>query len=314
LYHDTWSDWYAKGGQHVLEHLLLHTGSAPHRLASEPAARGELVDPLLSLIPEEDARFQFEAGIFISWPRSSLAQLTIALQPLGLSTGAQQTCRFIHGVIRTRDILAHPVVTVRCFGWRIFFRALFTSRRQTLLSLLQNDNYFQASTPNVPAILDRCVGLELQAAEIYRNLAQRFPEDSPHRIFLSELAEQERYHADLLQLCRAATVRGRWDDSTFRPWAERVPGLEEQLSEVRKALESAPDHDQPVQVVAGIESSEINQVLLGVIKATDSEFVRRLAPFRRCVEDHIAFICQWLPRLGQGGMLASRELRAKFIR
>ena len=31
------------------------------------------------------------------------------------------------GVISHWDILAHPVVTIRAFGWRVFFRAVFTA-------------------------------------------------------------------------------------------------------------------------------------------------------------------------------------------
>jgi hypothetical protein len=220
----------------------------------------------------------------------------------------------MNGAIRTWDILAHPVVSIQCFGWRIFVRSLFASQHQTLLSLLQNDNYFQASTPKAPAILDRCVGMELQAMEIYDKLAQCFPNDSPCRIFLSELADQEHYHAELLELCRAATVRGEWDDAAFHPWAEHVPRLERQLKEVRESLESADNQDNSLQIVAQIESSEINQVFMGVIKATDSEFVRKLVPFRRCVEDHIAFICKWLSQLGHGNILAPEELHAKFLK
>jgi hypothetical protein len=28
------------------------------------------------------------------------------------------------GVITRWDIVAHPVVTIRCFGWQVFFRAI----------------------------------------------------------------------------------------------------------------------------------------------------------------------------------------------
>ncbi len=218
------------------------------------------------------------------------------------------------GAIRTWDIVAHPAVTIQCFGWRIFVRALFTSQQQTFLSLLQRSDHFWASMPKLPEILDRCIGLELQAMEIYEQLAPRFPGDSPAYMFLCELADQEHQHAELLELCRAATIRGRWDDPTFRPWAEYVPRLERHFEEVKKSLESAGDCDRSLQIVAQIESSEINEILLGVIKATDSPFVRRLGPFRKCVKDHIAFICQWLPQLGHGNILASRELRAKFLK
>ena len=44
------------------------------------------------------------------------------------------------GAICKLDILAHPVVTVRCFGWRVFFRALVAGQSQMFLSLLAESN------------------------------------------------------------------------------------------------------------------------------------------------------------------------------
>ncbi len=35
------------------------------------------------------------------------------------------------GAIRKWDILAHPFVTIHCFGWRVFFRAVTADHNQT---------------------------------------------------------------------------------------------------------------------------------------------------------------------------------------
>ena len=40
------------------------------------------------------------------------------------------------GAIRKRDILAHPFITIDCFGWSVFLRALTAGRNQTFLALL----------------------------------------------------------------------------------------------------------------------------------------------------------------------------------
>ena len=39
----------------------------------------------------------------------------------------------------TQDILFHPIVTIRAFGWRVFFRAVFVSQGDKFLSFLQRD-------------------------------------------------------------------------------------------------------------------------------------------------------------------------------
>ena len=43
------------------------------------------------------------------------------------------------GAICTNDILFHPFVTIRAFGWRVFFRAVFEGQVDTFLCLLQGD-------------------------------------------------------------------------------------------------------------------------------------------------------------------------------
>src|ERR1041384_1569377 len=40
------------------------------------------------------------------------------------------------GVVRKRDVLSHPAVTIRGFGWRVFIKALLAGRNRTLLSVV----------------------------------------------------------------------------------------------------------------------------------------------------------------------------------
>ena len=41
------------------------------------------------------------------------------------------------GVITGWDILVHPITTIRCFGWRVFFMAVAPWQGKTFLSLLR---------------------------------------------------------------------------------------------------------------------------------------------------------------------------------
>ncbi len=77
------------------------------------------------------------------------------------------------GVIRGRDILAHPLVTIRCFGWRTFFQALFAGQGRTFLSLLQQARHAEESASKLSALVDQCIDLELRAKRVYTTFRPR---------------------------------------------------------------------------------------------------------------------------------------------
>ncbi len=72
------------------------------------------------------------------------------------------------GVITGWDILAHPISTIRCFGWRVFFRAVAPWQDKPFLSLLQDAGFLKAGTSEVPTILERCIALELRVKRTRR--------------------------------------------------------------------------------------------------------------------------------------------------
>ena len=67
------------------------------------------------------------------------------------------------GVIQTWDVLAHPVVTIRCFGWGVFFRAVVPWQGGTFLTLLRATGRFRTAASKVPTILERCIDLEMRS-------------------------------------------------------------------------------------------------------------------------------------------------------
>ena len=136
------------------------------------------------------------------------------------------------GVIRRRNVLAHPIVTIRCFGWQVFFRALIAGHSRTFLSLLAETKGFQPPTVKVPELVGRCVKLELQAERIYESLAGRFVDNERTSDFLSALARQEQSHAELLRLCREAAGRSVWKEECFAPCRDSMPHLERQMENI----------------------------------------------------------------------------------
>ena len=216
------------------------------------------------------------------------------------------------GVITKWDILAHPAVTIHCFGWQVFFKAIVPWQGKTFLSLLRSTAFPISTASNASTILKRCIALELRAKRIYKALAKAFGDQELVESFLTGLAVQEQYHADLLKLCRAAAIRSGWRVSVFNPWKDYLPRLEQQMDAVEAAVYEVDSVDAALRLVIQIESSEINNVFHAALAATDTNFVKKLRPFQKTMEKHMTHIVERIPELSPKLMLDCRELRAKF--
>jgi hypothetical protein len=188
------------------------------------------------------------------------------------------------------DVLAHPVLTIRCYGWRVFIRTLFARRDQTFLSILVASESSHPSVEKVFEIVRRCVRLEQTANRIYASLADKFSSYRLVREFFEVLARQEQEHAEILAVCRIAAMRGSWDGSCLEPWRESVPYLERQMREAESKLRAVKSPADAFWLTVEIESSEINQLFEGVMAATDSQFVRKFLPFRSAAREHLDYI------------------------
>ena len=218
------------------------------------------------------------------------------------------------GVITSWDILAHPISTIECFGWRVFFRAVVPWHDKPFLSVLQDAGFLGAAASQVSTVLERCIVLELRAKRIYKALAKVFSDHGLVGSFFAGLAEQEQHHVDLLEVCRSATFHSGWKASLFNPWQDYLPRLEQQMEATEAAACSIVSVETALQLVIQIESSEINEVFQAALAATDAVFVKRLKPFREAMEAHMSYIAERLPTLSPQLMLACRELRVKFSR
>ncbi len=215
------------------------------------------------------------------------------------------------GVITSWDVFTHPISTIRCFGWRVYFRAVTPWNETTFLSVLQDAGCLGAPASKAPAILERCIILEQRAKRIYESLSTAF---SGQRLFFIGLALQEQFHVDLLAVCRAASLRSGWRVNIFNPWQDYLPRLEKMMDDAEAAVCRLDNIQAALRLVIQIESSEINDVFSAALAATDAAFVRRLRPFQEAMEAHMAYIADWLPGLSPQLTIACRELRAKFPR
>ena len=217
------------------------------------------------------------------------------------------------GVIRAWDILLHPIVTIRCFGWRIFFKAIFPPwHKRTFVSLLREAHVFEGTSSKIPQLLGRCIGVELQAKKIYAAFARVFAETESASQFFEGLARQEQDHADLLEVCWTVARRGCWKADHSTSWQDLLPRLEKLMQAMESSRNQIDSLDDALLLAIHIESSEVNQVFLGVVGATDSAFVRSLKPFYHAMDKHVAHICRRIPELAPHLTPACRELRAKL--
>ena len=218
------------------------------------------------------------------------------------------------GVIRTRDVLAHPITAIQCLGWRVFFKAAVPWRHETLLSLLQKGDYFGDAAWKVPELFERCIGVEWQAKRIYAAFARVFAESRSASRFFEVLAQQEQEHAELLEVCQTIAGRGGWKAEHFSQWQDLLPRLEQRMQAMESSLTGIGSLDDALRLVVQIESSEINEVFYGVVAATDSAFVWKLKPYRDAMDLHLAYICRRMSELAPLLTAACQKLRDQFCR
>jgi rubrerythrin len=216
------------------------------------------------------------------------------------------------GTICKWEVLSHPIVTIQCFGWTVFFRAVFAGPNQTFLSLLTKAGLFEQPIKPVPEFIGRCIDLERRAMSVYESLARRYSRNEVVSEFFDHLAHQEQDHAELLELCRAAAGRGRWQEGGLDRRRERLSETERQLKEAEAILDQRHSIADALRLVIEVESSQINQLFEGVVEATDPRLTRKLQAFRSAVKDHLRYICERIPVLDPSFSEACRALWAQI--
>jgi rubrerythrin len=194
------------------------------------------------------------------------------------------------GAIRTWDVLRHPIVTIRCFGFKTYVRSLLAGPKQTFLSLLSDFSFFGSCDSQAADIVKQCIDLELRARQLYLNLAATTANNWPLSQFLTELAEHEQEHADLLQLCMAASNNVGWRHKDLPKWRSSLVRLNQEMGEIEAIASVIRDPEAAMGLVIELESSEVNQVFLDLIASSNSEFVKKLRPFQYAVEMHKSHI------------------------
>ena len=69
------------------------------------------------------------------------------------------------------------------------------------------------------------------------------------------------------------------------------------MREAEALVSAVNDVDDAMRLVVQIELSEVNQIFLAAMAASNSPFVKKLRPFQKAVETHISYIATQLPKL-----------------
>jgi rubrerythrin len=196
------------------------------------------------------------------------------------------------GAIRKRDILAHPVVTVQCFGWKVFLRVLVAGGDVTFLSIVASSRPFGDVSGDLPDLVSRCVELERSAMRIYEALADRFQDEPEVRRFFRSLAMQEKGHAEMLALCHRSVGHGRWVEQQLNTMRGSVERLQNEMLATEASVTGISSARDALRLVIAVESSEINRLFKKVVAACPSEFVRTIRRFWDAEQQHLEFICK----------------------
>jgi rubrerythrin len=199
------------------------------------------------------------------------------------------------GAIQKADILSHPLVTLRWFGWKVLLRALVAGPDRTFLSIVAQTMFAPSGIVQLPRFLQRGIRLELRAMQIYQSLAYRFVDVERLREFFEELAKEEQRHAELLELCYTSAGPEAWKPARMAPWFDLLPQLEETMNDLERRESEVVSVSDAMRLLIAIESSEINEVFMAIVEASESRFVRAVSAFRTAEDEHTALITRTIP-------------------
>jgi hypothetical protein len=124
----------------------------------------------------------------------------------------------MQGVVTTKEVLAHPLVILEAFGLKVLVRSLLAGRDETFLDIVTrcaqegaNDDMEEL---DLLKTVDRFVGLERLARDLYRELSRQLAGFPDAAKFFFTLSWQEEGHALVLSRVRREIRRGRlWKKS-----------------------------------------------------------------------------------------------------
>lgn len=208
----------------------------------------------------------------------------------------------MRGLIGKKDVLRHPVVVIRGFGWKAFFRAVAAPPGRTFLEVI-SVGIPRPSTPQeieLSAQLDKMISFELRCSHIYARMAEIFRDRwGLARDFFRNLSEQEEGHAEILRITKVEVSRRSLWKILIPVKAEVIEKTDKLLSDVEWSLRE-PEKltiEQGLENVERLESSEINMVFDFLLHSVSSPFIKKIYKMVPTLADHHTYLNSLLPLL-----------------
>jgi hypothetical protein len=217
----------------------------------------------------------------------------------------------MQGVITRVQVLAHPVVIVESFGVKVLVRALLADARETFLEIVsrcaEEEAHLGMDQVDLVRTVKRFIGFECRVGDVYRRLSQQFSGAAEAAKFFATLSGHEQGHAIILSRVHREIRRGRlWKESkdlhfaTVDAFEARLNAYEE---EVRRGITLA----RALEIVEGIEASEINVVFDTLNGCVDMRSRARFERFFVLTQRHLAYCTEQVQglRIQHGIAMAS---------
>ncbi|HET7787710.1 MAG TPA: hypothetical protein VFL36_17185 [Myxococcales bacterium] len=199
----------------------------------------------------------------------------------------------MQGVVTRVQILAHPIVIVEGFGLKVLIRALLAGRGVTFLDVVSRcaEEEARGDEEEIDLLrtVDRFVGFERHARDIYFRLAQQARGNPDAEKFLARLSQQEEGHAIVLSRVRREIRRGRlWKESRDLHVAS-VAAVDAMLARFDAEVCAGVTLLRALEIVEAIESSELDVVFDTLNRSVDMRSRARFERFFVLNENHLAY-------------------------
>lgn len=199
----------------------------------------------------------------------------------------------MQGVVTRVQVLAHPIVIVEGFGLKVLVRALLAGRGETFLDIVsrcaEEESRSDLDELDLLRTVDRFIGFERRARDIYAELSQQVKGNARAAKFLSRLSQQEEGHAIVLSRVRREIRRGRlWTESKDLHVAS-VAAVDALLARFEAELRGGVSLARALEIVEAIEESELDVVFDTLNRSVDMRSRARFERFFVLNENHLSY-------------------------
>jgi hypothetical protein len=199
----------------------------------------------------------------------------------------------MQGVIRRAQVLAHPLVIVESFGFKVLMRALFASARETFLEVVsrcaEEEAHVAMDDVDLARTVKRFIGFECRVRDLYRALSHRFAAEADAAKFFRTLSGHEEGHAIVLSRVRREIRRGHLWKRSRHLHLGGVEDFEALLEACEDEARRGVTLARALELVEAIERSELNVVFDTLNGCVDMHSRARFERFFVLTERHLSY-------------------------